>query len=47
MSFAVILIVPMTLLSSITGVLLRGFDMNILLQVGFADAVAAALACGL
>ena len=32
---AVILIVPMTLLASITGVLLRGFDMNILVQIGF------------
>lgn len=32
---AVILIVPMTLLSSITGVLMRGFDMNILVQIGF------------
>ncbi|WP_019960806.1 efflux RND transporter permease subunit [Woodsholea maritima] len=32
---AVILIVPMTLLSSITGVLARGFDMNILVQIGF------------
>lgn len=32
---AVILIVPMTLLSAITGVLLRGFDMNILVQIGF------------
>ncbi|MEM9725458.1 MAG: multidrug efflux RND transporter permease subunit, partial [Pseudomonadota bacterium] len=33
--FAVILIVPMTLLSSITGVLFEGLDMNILVQVGF------------
>ncbi len=33
--FAVILIVPMTLLSSITGVLARGLDMNILVQIGF------------
>ena len=32
---AVILIVPMSLLASITGVLLRGFDMNILVQIGF------------
>lgn len=32
---AVILIVPMTLLSAITGVLMRGFDMNILVQIGF------------
>jgi len=32
---SVILIVPMTLLASITGVLLRGFDMNILVQIGF------------
>ncbi len=33
--FAVILIVPMCLLSAITGVLLRGFDVNILVQIGF------------
>ncbi len=32
---AVILIVPMSLLASITGVLLRGFDVNILVQIGF------------
>ncbi|MEM6668375.1 MAG: multidrug efflux RND transporter permease subunit [Pseudomonadota bacterium] len=32
---AVILIVPMTLLSSITGVLMEGLDMNILVQIGF------------
>lgn len=33
--FAVILIVPMCLLAGITGVLLRGFDNNILVQIGF------------
>ncbi len=33
--FAVILIVPMCLLSAISGVLLRGMDNNILTQVGF------------
>ena len=32
---AVILIVPMCLVASITGVILRGFDNNILTQVGF------------
>jgi len=32
---AVILIVPMSLLASITGVLFRGFDVNILVQIGF------------
>ncbi|MEM9795643.1 MAG: multidrug efflux RND transporter permease subunit [Pseudomonadota bacterium] len=32
---AVILIVPMCLLAGITGVLLRGFDNNILTQIGF------------
>src|SRR5712671_3069957 len=32
---AVILIVPMSLIASITGVLLRGQDNNILTQVGF------------
>ncbi|MFZ5617725.1 MAG: efflux RND transporter permease subunit [Pseudomonadota bacterium] len=32
---AVILIVPMSLLASVTGVLLRGFDVNILVQIGF------------
>ena len=32
---AVILIVPMSLLASLTGVLARGFDMNILVQIGF------------
>lgn len=32
---AVILIVPMSLLASITGVLMRGFDVNILVQIGF------------
>ncbi|MAB15017.1 multidrug efflux RND transporter permease subunit [Parvibaculum sp.] len=32
---AVILIVPMSLLSAVTGVLMRGLDVNILVQVGF------------
>ena len=32
---AVILIVPMSLLASVTGVLLRGLDVNILVQIGF------------
>ncbi|MEL6759523.1 MAG: multidrug efflux RND transporter permease subunit [Myxococcota bacterium] len=32
---AVILIVPMALLASLTGVVLRGMDMNILVQIGF------------
>ncbi|CAA0120002.1 Efflux pump membrane transporter BepE [Halioglobus japonicus] len=32
---AVILIVPMSLLASLTGVMLRGLDMNILVQIGF------------
>lgn len=32
---AVILIVPMSLLASLTGVMARGLDMNILVQVGF------------
>ncbi len=32
---AVILIVPMSLLASLCGVLLRGFDVNILVQIGF------------
>lgn len=32
---AVILIVPMSLLASVTGVLLRGFDVDILVQIGF------------
>ncbi len=32
---AVILIVPMSLLASLTGVLARGLDMNILVQIGF------------
>ena len=32
---AVILIAPMSLLASLTGVLARGFDMNILVQIGF------------
>ena len=32
---AVILIVPMSLLASLTGVLANGFDMNILVQIGF------------
>ncbi len=32
---AVILIVPMSLFASITGVLMRGFDVNILVQIGF------------
>ena len=32
---AVILIVPMSLLASLAGVMMRGFDMNILVQVGF------------
>ncbi len=32
---AVILIVPMSLLASITGVLMRGFDVNLLVQIGF------------
>src|SRR6202011_2302505 len=32
---AVILIVPMSLIASITGVILRGMDNNILTQVGF------------
>ena len=32
---AVILIVPMCLLSALSGVLLRGFDVNILVQIGF------------
>ncbi|MGB0694425.1 MAG: efflux RND transporter permease subunit [Rhodospirillaceae bacterium] len=35
MPLAVILIVPMTILSSITGVLMEGLDMNILVQIGF------------
>ncbi|MEO0435854.1 MAG: multidrug efflux RND transporter permease subunit [Pseudomonadota bacterium] len=33
--FAVILIVPMSLLASLTGVLARGLDLNILVQIGF------------
>jgi len=33
--FAVILIVPMCLLAGITGVLIRGLDVNILVQIGF------------
>ncbi|MEO1656701.1 MAG: multidrug efflux RND transporter permease subunit [Pseudomonadota bacterium] len=32
---SVILIVPMSLLASLTGVLMRGLDMNILVQIGF------------
>lgn len=32
---AVILIVPMSLLSAVTGVLMRGLDVNILVQIGF------------
>ncbi len=32
---AVILIVPMSLLASLTGVIARGLDMNILVQIGF------------
>ena len=33
--FAVILIVPMCLLAGITGIVLRGFDNNIITQIGF------------
>src|SRR5205823_8534585 len=33
--FAVILIVPMCLLAAVSGLLLRGMDVNILAQVGF------------
>ncbi|MEM7775587.1 MAG: multidrug efflux RND transporter permease subunit [Pseudomonadota bacterium] len=39
---AVILIVPMVLLSGITGVDLRGFDNNVLVQIGFVVLVALA-----
>lgn len=35
LSFAVILVVPMCLLSSVIGVWLAGMDVNIFVQIGF------------